>query len=553
MRHLTAAFIALLLLAGLSACYRRDQGGSSSPHSHSHGSISTLGRSDGERGSSGGSLGVGGELPRPTLARDLGTGGGGERLGSRQWSRDPAAPPPGFASTQAPGGDASTFGLDVDTAGFTRLRAMLELGQLSGAEGVRIEELINRPSYAYAAPAAGAEHPLAMATAVMACPWQPEHLLLRVAVRAQTLDRETRPPLNLVFLVDVSGSMGVADRLPLAQRTLTSIARGLRADDRIAIVAYAGSDRVVLEAVAGDAQRQIRTAIADLTAGGSTAGEAGITRAYREAARHHRRGVQSRIVLCTDGDFNVGIRDPRALERFIAEQAASGIYLTVLGYGGAMGNDATAKALAGRGNGVYRAITDQAESDRFADTTLDGELVTVAKDAKGQLFFNPAAISAWRQIGYEYRQLERQDFNDDRRDAGDIGAGHRVTMLYELVPARLAADPNPFIAADRPAQVAADALLRVRLRYQPAEGGASRLIERDVPNRAGDGDGDLRLAAALAGMGMLLREPRAEQRGRLDWALVQRLAGATGTTVPRQEQREIQAMIERAATLADRR
>lgn len=467
--------------------------------------------------------------------RDLGPGADGEKLGSRQQAD------PGNGERYAPvtdnrfvrlgeaGGDASTFGLDVDSASFANCRRFIsEMRRLPPPAAVRIEELLNSFAYTYPAPAAGSDVPFAATTTVAACPWAPAHRLVRVALRARSIDPAHRPPLNLIFLVDTSGSMSDANKLPLVQRALLLLAEQLDARDRLAIVTYAGEVGTALGSTAGDQQERIRRAIHNLRSGGSTNGAGGIRAAYDVAAAGVAPGTVSRVMLCTDGDFNVGISDPAELRRLVEERRNDGVQLNTYGFG--MGNykDDTLEVLADHGNGIYGYIDSYDEARRLFDAGAMGQLVTVAKDAKAQIFFNPAAVAAWRLIGYENRVLRREDFNDDRIDAGDIGAGHTVTALYEIVPRGGAVpdgDANPFIGNEsRPAIADADVLMRLRLRYKQPAGGASRLLEQDVAAEAVAMDADFHFAAAVAGFGMLLRH--SPWLGQCNWSMVSHLAKA---------------------------
>ena len=477
--------------------------------------------------------------------RDLGDGAGGEKLGDRVMPGEVVAMEPtgegyapltdnAFIRTGSRGGDASTFGLDVDTASYSNVRRLLLAGQRPPADAVRIEEMLN--SFVYAYPTPSGEHPLAATATMSECPWAPGHRLLRVAVSARTVDRAARPPVSAVFLVDVSGSMDDPNKLPLVVETLERFAAGLDERDRVAIVTYAGADRVVLESTAGNHQDAIRAALRNLKAGGGTNGAGGIRRAYAEAARDRVPGSVGRVVLCTDGDFNIGESDPERLKALIAEQAASGTFLNVFGFGTGNYQDATAEALADRGNGVYAYIDSVEQARRTVEEDLMGQLVTVAKDAKVQVFFNPARVTAWRQIGYENRRLNRQDFNDDRKDAGDVGAGHQVTVLYELIPIGSApSDANPFVKTEQVVPGEGPAL-RLRLRYKQPSAATSRLVEQDVPDTVTAMDGDLRFAAAVAGFGMLLRG--SPHRGGCTWEMVANLA-RSGDDDRRNEFREL--------------
>jgi len=498
--------------------------------------------------------------------RDLGPGANGEKLGNPLRGQGEEAVDPSTGERYAPvvdnafvrtgerGGDASTFGLDVDSASYANCRRYLrELKQLPPAGAVRIEELVNTLPYAYPAPAAGDSVPFRSSTAVAVCPWAPEHRLVRVALRARSIERNARPPLNLVFLVDTSGSMSDANKLPLVQTALLLLAEQMGERDHLAIVTYAGNAGTLLPATAGSDQPRIRAAIRSLRANGSTNGAGGITAAYAEAHNGATPGAISRVMLCTDGDFNVGLTGRDDLQSLVERERAGGTCLNVYGFG--MGNykDDTLETLADHGNGVYGYIDREDEARRLFDREVMGQLVTVAKDAKVQVFFNPAAVAAWRLLGYENRVLRREDFNDDRIDAGDIGSGHTVTALYEIIPAGgavpaagPASDENPFLAPDA-ATADPTTLLRLRLRWKDPGATDSRLMEHDVAGAIGEMDADFRTAAAAAGFGMLLRH--SPWLGSCNWNMVKQLAEAGATSDPGGQRHEFTALIAQARGL----
>nr|MBA3938893.1 von Willebrand factor type A domain-containing protein [Planctomycetota bacterium] len=431
----------------------------------------------------------------PLLARDLGDGANGEKLGRPRVAVEERAMDQRdawrFTRTDQAGGDASTFGTDVDTASYTQVRAVLADGRLPDPGIVRIEEMLNAFHYDYQRPSATDAHPFAISTDVVPCPWQPAHRLARIAIAGRDVDAAQRPPVNLVFLIDVSGSMSADNRLPLLKRAFTLLVDQLDGRDHVAIVTYAGRAGIALPPTSGAERGVILRAIDGLRAGGSTNGEAGIAVAYRVARLNFARGAANRVILATDGDFNVGATGSDDLLHYVRREANAGIGLTALGVG--MGNERNEvlRQLADQGNGIHAYLDSDAEARRLFVTDLPASLVTIAQDAKVQVFFNPGAVAAWRLLGYEKRALARRDFNDDRVDAGDLGAGHTVTALYELVPATAiapaAADANPFVAEARPALVREvldpSRLMRVRLRYQPPGGGDSRLLESDVADR----------------------------------------------------------------------
>ena len=442
--------------------------------------------------------------------------------------------------TQAP---LSTFGVDVDTASYTNVRRFLEQGQRPPADAVRIEELVNYFDYHYAPPAAGS--PFAVVVDVAACPWAPQHQLARVALQGQVVSKEKRPAVNLVFLLDVSGSMEAASKLPLVQASMQALLRELDSRDRVGIVTYAGQSRVVLESTSASEPAVIRSAIDGLRSGGSTNGGAGIEQAYAMAERHFIKGAANRVVLATDGDFNVGVTSHGDLMQMIEAKRDKGVFLTVLGYG--MGNikDATLEQLADKGNGNYAYIDDYRAAQRVLVDQLTGTLVTIAKDVKIQVEFNPANVSAYRLIGYENRALAAQDFNDDRKDAGEIGAGHQVTALYEIVPAGVAVTPGVDglryqtppapVEEARPGERHTDELMTVKLRYKHPDGDTSRRIDLPISAEAVTSapDDDFRFASAVAAWGMLLRNSHYSGTSTID--MVRELAtDAAGSDAERQ-------------------
>jgi len=424
----------------------------------------------------------------------------------------------------------STFSIDVDTASYANVRRFLRAGALPPKDAVRVEELLNYFRYDYAEPRGAT--PFSVTTELSACPWRPEHRLVLVGLRGRSLDEKAVPPRRLTFLVDVSGSMQPPDKLPLLKRAMAMLAENLREQDRVAIVVYAGSSGLVLPTTAGDRKAEIREALASLEAGGSTAGGAGIELAYRVAAEMYEPGAINRVLLATDGDFNVGLTSIGELSRLIEEKRKGGVFLSVLGFGQGNLKDATMEMLADRGNGNYSYIDSDAEARKVLVSEAGATLVTIAKDVKIQVEWNPRHVAGYRLVGYENRLLRAEDFDDDRKDAGEIGAGHTVTALYEVVPAGL---PLPGSTApalkyqQAPAlspAAASDELLTVKLRYKEPEGVASRLLATTVAATRGDSRGSdrVRFAAAVAAFGMLLRE--SEHRGAADWPMVLGLAEA---------------------------
>jgi len=327
----------------------------------------------------------------------------------------------------------STFSIDVDNASYSNVRRFINLGQEVPADAVRIEEMINYFRYDYPKPSG--EHPFSVYTEAGICPWNSNHYLLHVGLRGKDIDRSELPPSNLVFLLDVSGSMDYPNKLPLLKSAFAMLVNELREQDRVAIVVYAGAAGVVLESTPGNRKETIMQALDNLQAGGSTAGGAGLMLAYKIAEKNFVKGGNNRIILATDGDFNVGVSDNKSMEQLVEEKRGLGIYMTVLGFG--MGNikDDKMEIIADKGNGNYAYIDNIQEARRVLVQEFGGTLFTIAKDVKFQIEFNPAYVKAYRLVGYENRLLADKDFNDDTKDAGDMGAGHTVTALYEIIPA----------------------------------------------------------------------------------------------------------------------
>jgi Ca-activated chloride channel family protein len=427
----------------------------------------------------------------------------------------------------------STFSVDVDRASYANVRRFLNQGTLPPKDAVRIEELVNYFPYGDPAPSYRDE-PLRITTEIAAAPWNTRHDLVRIALRAREVDMRRAPAANLVFLVDVSGSMQGPNRLPLVKQSLALLVNELREEDRVAIVVYAGAAGLALPSTSGRDKQRILAALEGLEAGGSTAGGAGIRLAYDVVRKNFVRGGNNRVILCTDGDFNVGASSDGALVDLIEQRRTEGAFLTILGYG--MGNykDAKMEKLAGAGNGNYGYIDDLLEARKMLVKEMGGTLVTVAKDVKLQVEFNPARVRAYRLLGYEDRLLRDEDFANDAKDAGDVGAGHTVTALYEIVRTDVPLDvPLPETGALRyqrpPASVSAprDELLHVAMRYKEPDGDHSRLVTHPVAARRGAPSESMRFASAVAGFGMLLRDSK--HAGSLTWRQVVELArGARG-------------------------
>src|SRR5215467_3459723 len=411
----------------------------------------------------------------------------------------------------------ATFSIDVDTASYANMRRFLSMNQLPPKDSVRIEEMINYFSYDYPPP--NGQHPIATYTEVAAAPWKPEHRLVRIGIKGKDIDVAKRPPSNLVFLVDVSGSMATPEKLPMLKSAMKLMVERLGEGDHVAIVTYAGASGVHLRSTSGDKKEVVNSAIDSLNSGGSTNGGAGILLAYETATANFIRGGTNRVILATDGDFNVGITNQGDLIRLIEEKAKSGVFLSVLGFG--MGNykDSTLEKLADEGNGNYAYIDTMNEARKVLVDQMSGTLVTMAKDVKVQVEFNPAVVDAYRLIGYENRALRNEDFNDDKVDAGEIGAGHTVTALYEVVPVGAAINPAASVppvdslkysSSERPVSTTASSeMLTVKLRYKKPDGDKSELMEKPVidSNAAfASTSPDFKFAAAVAEFGMLLRD-----------------------------------------------
>lgn len=445
-----------------------------------------------------------------------------------------AVPETNFVSSKVE--PLSTFSIDVDTASYSKLRQYInQASRLPSPQHVRIEELINYFDYSYAGPVD--DKPFASHLAIANCPWNSNHQLVRIALQAKKVEAERRPKANLVFLLDVSGSMDEPNKLPLVKKSLSMLVRQLGENDRIAIVVYAGAAGCVLPSTLGSNQAQILSALDDLNAGGSTNGGQGIELAYRIAREHFIPNGTNRVILCTDGDFNVGVTSNEALVELVTEQAKSKVFMTCLGFGIGNYNDSMMEQISNKGNGIYGMIDTESEARRVMVQQLSGTLVTVAKDVKIQVEFNPAKVASYRLIGYENRRLAHQDFNDDKKDAGEIGAGHRVTALYEVVPVGVAAnrgsvdelryqkkssEDNVGGAKDKESVKdenlkeqdkenkgnESNEWLAVKLRYKlPMEDTSSKLefVLDPTAKDTDDADADFKWASAVAEFGLLLR------------------------------------------------
>ncbi|HEX8658445.1 MAG TPA: von Willebrand factor type A domain-containing protein [Hymenobacter sp.] len=429
----------------------------------------------------------------------------------------------------------STFSLDVDNASYTNVRRFLNEGQMPPRDAVRVEEMLNYFHYNYPAPPTTSPDPVRVSTELAACPWNPAHQLARIGIQARKVETAKLPPANLVFLVDVSGSMDGPDRLPLVQAALKLLVKQLRPQDHVALVVYAGAAGLVLPPTPGSQPQVILDAIDRLQAGGSTAGGAGLRLAYSTAKQSFNPAGNNRVILATDGDFNVGESSDQAMEQLIVNQRESGVFLTVLGCGRGNLRDARMEALADKGNGNYAYLDNLDEAGRVLVAQFGGTLFTVAQDVKLQIEFNPARVASYRLVGYENRLLEAEDFNNDRKDAGELGAGHTVTALYEIVPVGSSQPLVDNLKYQQPAFLTATSttadVLTVKLRYKEPRGTSSKLLAQALagaPTSIEKASADFRFAAAVAQFGLLLRQ--SEQRGTATWAATEQLAnGARGT------------------------
>ena len=415
----------------------------------------------------------------------------------------------------------STFSIDVDTASYSNVRRFLNEGRLPPADAVRIEELINYFRFDYPNPSNGA--PVSVTTELGAAPWNPKHRLALVGLRSTPIRQEKTPPRNLTFLLDVSGSMAPQNRLPLVKTAMRMLVDTLRPEDKVAIVVYAGASGLCLPATSGENKQQIQAALERLSAGGSTNGASGIQLAYNIASENFVRGGINRVILATDGDFNVGVTSQSELTRLIEEKRERSIFLSVLGVGDNNLKDSTMEALADKGNGNYSYLDSIQEARRVLIKEAGATLVTVAKDVKLQIEFNPSKVAGYRLIGYENRILRKEDFNNDKKDAGEMGAGHTVTALYELVPAgeRVPSGDVDPLKYQRPAETPvyqptpSNELMNVKVRYKAPDGETSKLLEFPVRDASQRMSANLGFASAVAEFGMLLR--RSEFKGQATW------------------------------------
>lgn len=449
----------------------------------------------------------------------------------------------------------STFSIDVDAASYTNVRRFLNGGSLPPADAVRLEELVNYFPYHY--PDRTGEHPFAVTTETGPCPWAPEHRLVRIGLQSKRLATRDLPPSNLVFLIDVSGSMQSPDKLPLVKQAFRALVQELRPEDRVAIVVYAGAAGLVLPSTSGADKVTILDAIERLEAGGSTAGGAGLRLAYDVAKQNYMPEGNNRLILASDGDFNVGVSSDAEMIRLVEARREEGTFLTVLGFGTGNLKDTKMEQMADKGNGHYAYIDSFREAQKVFVQEFGGTLFTVAKDVKIQVEFNPAKVQAYRLLGYENRLLAKEDFADDKKDAGEMGAGHSVTALYEVVP--VGATPVALVndsltyqhVSLRPSASRSSELLTVRLRYKDPKGTKSRLLSTPVTDRGGSAASeDMRFASAVAAFALLLRN--SDHKGAATFDQVLALAGGARGDDASGYRGEFIGLIEAARTLSGR-
>lgn len=452
----------------------------------------------------------------------------------------------------------STFSIDVDVASYSNMRRFINNGQMPPADAIRTEELLNYFTYDYPAPQG--KDPVSITTEVSSAPWNQQHRLVHIGIKAKEIAIDNLPASNLVFLIDVSGSMDSQNKLPLLKSSLKLLVQKLRPQDRVAIVTYANHTEEVLPSTSCEDKQKILSVIENLHAGGGTAGSDGIQRAYRIAEANFIKGGNNRIILSTDGDFNIGPSSPQELEKLIETKRSSGIYLTVLGFG--MGNykDNRIQTLAEKGNGNHAYIDNLTEAKKVLVNEFGGTLFTVAKDVKIQVEFNPAKVQAYRLIGYESRLLEDKDFNDDTKDAGEMGAGHSVTALYEIIPvgvkSNLLGDIDPLKyqktekKEEKKSLTDSPELLTLKLRYKQPDSDKSSKMEVSVIDKntsLNNASENFRFSAAVAGFGMLLHDSK--YKNDLTYDDVIRLARKATRYDPEGYRKEFIRLVESAALL----
>lgn len=451
----------------------------------------------------------------------------------------------------------STFSIDVDTASYAKTRMfLLEHGRLPPADAVRIEELVNYFTYAYAGPED--EHPFTPHVEIAECPWKPAHRLVRIGIKGKEIQQQQRPLSNLVFLIDVSGSMNLPNKLPLLKRAMKMLVDQLGENDRVAMVVYAGAAGLVLPSTGGDQKQTILDALQQLQAGGSTNGGQGIQLAYQVALDNFVPGGTNRVILCSDGDFNVGTTSTAELIRMVEQNAKQNIFLTVLGFGIGNHNDAMLEQISNKGNGNYAFVDTDSEARKVLVEQMSGTLVTIAKDVKIQVEFNPQTVAAYRLIGYENRLLAAQDFRDDTKDAGEIGAGHTITALYEIVPVDVATDAKiPTVDSLRyqtpgePTEAAVKGeMFTLKIRYKLPREDESKLLAYAVSDGGQSfaaATADFQFAAAVASFGMLLRD--SEHKGDTSYDAVLEIATEAATDDPGGYRAEFLTLVNRARAL----
>lgn len=450
----------------------------------------------------------------------------------------------------------STFSIDVDAASYSNVRRYLTGGQMPPAGAVRVEEMINYFKYNYPQPTG--KDPFSITTEMSDCPWNSKHKLVIIGLQGKSIPVENLPASNLVFLIDVSGSMYSENKLPLVKASLKLLTDQLREQDKISIVVYAGNAGLVLPATSGSDKIKIKSAIDALEAGGSTAGGAGIKLAYKTAKENFMKNGNNRVILCTDGDFNVGASSDDDLVRMIEKERESNIYLTVLGYG--MGNykDNKMQQLADKGNGNHAYIDGINEAKKVLVNEFGGTLFTIAKDVKLQLEFNPAKVAGYRLIGYENRMLKKEDFNDDKKDAGELGSGHTVTALYEIIPfgvkSRFLKDVDKLKYQNGKKEAAtsfSNELLTIKFRYKSPDKNSSELIVHPVNDNGtafNSTSNNLRFAAAVASFGMLLRN--SEFKGNMTYSHILNIATSALGTDAEGYRKEFVSLVKKASGLA---
>jgi len=450
----------------------------------------------------------------------------------------------------------STFSIDVDAASYSNIRRFINSSQLPPKDAVRIEEMINYFNYDYTLPSK--DDPFSINTEVATCPWNEQHYLVHLGLQGKQIPTDDLPPSNLVFLLDVSGSMNQANKLPLLKSAFKMLVENLRAEDKVSIVVYAGAAGMVLEPTSGDKKGKIFAALDQLQAGGSTAGGQGIRLAYKIARQNFKNKGNNRIILATDGDFNIGESSNAAMERLIEEERNSGVFLTVLGFG--MGNykDSKMEILADKGNGNYAYIDTILEAKKVLVNEFGGTLFTIAKDVKIQVEFNPEVVQAYRLIGYENRKLKDEDFNNDKKDAGELGSGHTVTALYEIIPIGVrdqftgSIDPLKYQKAPKSDKKFGSEMMTVKLRYKEPDGETSKLlseaIQHEVSRFEATSD-NFRFSASAAAFGMLLRD--SEFKGEASYQLVIEWANASKGTDPEGYRAEMIGLLEASRLLTN--